>query len=143
MKRIELVDNIVSEPDRNAFEGVLRQLELAWNAGDGAAFGAPMAEDADFVTIRGDHLTGRRAIVESHTGIFSTIYAGSRNHISLASARMLSTDVALVHARSVLEAPTGPLAGRHEATFSTVMLRESGNWQIGSFHITLAPSSPA
>ena len=131
------------EADHDAFAGILRELELAWNTGDGVAFGAPMAENADFVTIRADHLRGREAIVASHSGIFSTIYAGSRNRISLESARLLGEDVALVHARSVLEAPTGPLAGQHAARFSTILLREDGKWQITSFHITLAPPSPA
>ncbi len=135
----------VAEADHAAFTGILRDLEDAWNAGDGPAFVAAMAEDADFVTIRADHLRGRNAIAASHAGIFSTIYAGSRNHISLDTARMLSPDVALLHARSVLEAPAGPLAGRHEAGFSTVLLRTAGGWRIASFHITLAatPSQAA
>ncbi len=134
---------VVSDVDRSKFSELLRKLELAWNAGDGTAFGAPMTEDADFVTIRADHLHGREAIVDSHLGIFSTIYAGSRNQIILDSVRQLSKTVALVHARSILEAPAGPLVGRHESTFSTVMLRADGEWQITSFHITLAPERAA
>ena len=133
----------VSDTNTQIFSELLQKLERAWNAGDGPAFGAPMAEDADFVTVRADHLRGRQAIVESHIGIFSTIYAGSRNRITLESVKQLSDSVALVHARSVLEAPTGPLTGRHEATFSTVMLCERGLWQIASFHITLAAEGGA
>lgn len=38
---------------------VIEQLESAWNAADGAAFGAPFAPDADFVTIRGELHSGR------------------------------------------------------------------------------------
>ena len=34
-------------------ETIVKRLEDAWNAGDGAAFGAPFAPDADFVDIRG------------------------------------------------------------------------------------------
>ena len=131
---------VVSEADHAAFAGILRELEVAWNAGDGSAFGASMAENADFITIRAEHLRGRDAIVASHAGIFSTIYAGSRNQISLESARLLGADAALLHARSVLEAPTGPLTGRHEARFSTVLVRDNARWQITSFHITLAPT---
>lgn len=133
----------VSDADHAAFENILHALEVAWNAGDGAGFGAPMTEDADFVTIRGDHLSGRRAIVASHEHIFATIYAGSRNRIVLASARMLGGEVGLVHANSVLEAPTGPLAGRREAMFSTVMVRQEHTWRIASFQITLLPATPS
>ena len=137
----EVADAPPAERDRAAFEDVLQSLERAWNAGDAAAFGAAMSEDADFVTIRADHLCGRQAIVANHAHIFSTIYAGSRNRISLESVRRLGGDLAVVHARSVLEAPMGPLAGRHEATLSAVMQRGAETWQITSFHITLAPQT--
>lgn len=124
-----------------AFEHVLRRLQDAWNAGDGTAFGASMAEDADFVTIRADRLKGRDAIVASHQHIFSTFYAGSRNELSLESARMIDDRVALVHARSLLQAPTGPLAGRHEARLSLVLVPADQGWEITSFHITLATTA--
>ena len=130
----------MADLDHAAFEDVLRTLEGAWNTGDAAAFGGAMAEDADFVTIRADHLRGRQAIIASHAHIFTTIYAGSRNRISLESVRRLSEDVAVLHARCVLDAPTGPLAGRHEATLSSVVLRGGETWTIMSFHITLAPT---
>ncbi len=124
-----------------AFEGVLRRLQDAWNAGDGTAFGATMAEDADFVTVRADHLKGRNAIAASHRHIFSTFYAGSRNELSLENARMIDERVALVHARSVLQAPAGPLVGRHEARLSLVLVAASQGWEIASFHITLATTA--
>ena len=124
-----------------AIEGVLRRLQDAWNAGDGTAFGATMAEDADFVTIRADHLKGRDAIAASHRHIFSTFYADSHNELSLESARMIDGHVALVHARSVLQAPAGPLAGRHEARLSLVLVAAGQGWEIASFHITLVTTA--
>jgi uncharacterized protein (TIGR02246 family) len=133
------MSDLISDSDQSAFVGILHKLERAWNAGDTAAFGAPMPENANFIAIRADHLRGRKEIIASHAKIFSTMYAGSRNQLSLDFCRSLREDVALVHARSVLEAPTGPLAGRHEALLSTVLLRDKGEWQITSFHITLVP----
>jgi hypothetical protein len=47
--------------------------------------------------------------------------------------------VALAHVHSSLNAPSGPLAGRHEARFSLVLVREAVGWQIASFHNTLVP----
>ena len=134
---------LVAEPHDPEFARILNRLEDAWNAGDGDAFAAAMAIDADFVTIRADRLKGREAIAASHRHIFSTFYAGSRNRISLGSVRRLGGNVAVVHAHSVLEAPTGPLAGRHEATLSAVMRWNDTVWRIASFHITLAPSTPS
>lgn len=136
------MSELVADSDRDAFVRIVGELESAWNAGDGAAFGAPMAEDADFVTIRAEHFRGRQAIVAGHSAVFRSIYAGSKNHFSVDSMRMLREGVALIHVRAVLEAPTGPLAGRHEAMFSAVLLQESGAWLIASFHNTLAPAPP-
>jgi len=127
--------------DRSALDAVIEALEDAWNAGDGDAYAAPMAADADFVTIRAEHFRGRGAIAAGHAAIFRSIYAGSRLRCEIETARMLAPDVALLHVKSVLEAPAGPLAGLHEAMFSAVAVRSGDGWQIASFHNTLAPPS--
>lgn len=131
----------IDPSDRAAIDTIVTKLETAWNAGDGGAFGAPFATNADFVTIRAEHFQGRDAIAGGHTAIFRTVYAGSINHYALETARLLRPDVALIHVRAVLDVPPGPLAGRHTATFSAVLTREAGGWQIASFHNTLAPPS--
>ena len=130
----------VPAADRAAFEGIVRQLETAWNAMDGSAFAVPFADDADFVNIRGEHFRGRAAIAAGHVAIFRSIYAGSTNQLTLETARLLRADVALVHVRSVLQAPHGPLAGRHSARFSLLLTREQGGWEIAAFHNTLEPA---
>lgn len=127
----------------NALGAIVTSLETAWNAGDGIAFGKPFSPDADFVTIRAEHFRGRDAIAAGHAAIFRTSYAQSVTHFTVESARLLRPDVALMHVRSVLDAPSGPLAGRHSAMFSVVFTRESPGWQIASFHNTLSPASGA
>ena len=126
--------------DRGAIEGIVKSMEAAWNAADGAGYAAPFAADADFVTIRAEHHRSREAIAAGHSEIFRTIYAGSVNRFEVESARLLRPDVALVHVHATLDAPAGPLAGRHHARFSLVLTREAAGWQIASLHNTLAPS---
>src|SRR5215207_1694094 len=116
--------------DRTAFEQIVGRLEAAWNAWDGDAFAAPFADDADFVNVRGEHFRTRSAIAAGHAGIFRTIYAGSTNRYTIESARLLGADVALVHVRAELDGPQGPLAGRHDACFSLVLVRATGGWEI-------------
>jgi uncharacterized protein (TIGR02246 family) len=118
-------------------ESVVGQLQAAWNAMDGSAFAAPFAHDADFVNIRGEHFRGRPAIAAGHAAIFRTIYAGSTVQFTVEGARLLRPDVALLHVRSVLDAPHGPLAGRHGACFSLALTKEPGGWEIAAFHNTL------
>ena len=133
----------LASSDRAALERIVSRLEAAWNAMDGSAFAAPFAGDADFVNIRGEHFRGRPTIAAGHAAIFRTIYAGSTNQYTVEGARLLRPEVALVHVRSVLQAPQGPLAGRHAARFSLVLTKESGGWEIAALHNTLeAPPGP-
>ena len=127
---------------RQAGEDVLRRLEEAWNAADGAAFAAPFTEDADFVAIRGDHHRTRDAIAAGHQAIFDTIYRGSRLQYSLTHARRLTDDVILVHASQTMDAPSGPLAGAHSATATLVLVRATDGWRIAAFHNTLVQGPP-
>lgn len=129
--------------DRAALEKIVGQLEAAWKAMDGPAFAAPFAEDADFVNIRGEHFRGRAAIAAGHTAIFRSIYAGSTTRMTVEGARLLRGEVALVRVHSLLDAPAGPLAGRHGARFSLVLTKEPGGWEIAALHNTLeAPPGP-
>src|SRR5262245_6374669 len=127
--------------DRAVIEVLVATLETAWNVGDAEAFGAPFAPDADFVTIRAEHFRGRDAIATSHAKIFASVYAGSVVRYTVESVRLLRPDVALLHVQSVLDAPSGPLAGKHMSRFSAVLTRDGSGWQFASFHNTAAPST--
>ena len=104
---------------------------------DGLTFAVPFAADADFVNIRGEHFHGQAAIAAGHAAIFRTIYAGSTNRYTVESTRLLRPEVALVRVHSILDAPHGPLAGRHGARFSLVLTKEGREWEIAAFHNTL------
>ena len=125
--------------ERTDIDALVASLESAWNAGSGDGFAAPFAEDADFVNIRAEHFRGRQTIAAGHAAIFSTIYAGSTNHCTVESARLLVDGVALVHVQAVLDVPAGPLAGRISALFSMVVVRAPSGWEIASFHNTMQP----
>src|SRR6185312_3614735 len=118
--------------ERAALERIVARLEAGWNAMDGEAFAAPFAEDADFVTIRGEHFRGRDAIAAGHAAIFRSIYAGSTNRCIIEAARLLRPDVALVHVRADLDAPQGPLAGHHTARFSLVLTKDGSQWEVAA-----------
>jgi uncharacterized protein (TIGR02246 family) len=119
---------------------VLARLEQAWNAGDGEAFGALYADDATFVTIRGEWATGREAIAAGHAQIFRTIYAGSTNRMQLDTVRELGDGALVASATSTLTAPAGPLAGTHLARSTSVLVRDAGSpvgWRVAATHNTL------
>ncbi|HET7840783.1 MAG TPA: SgcJ/EcaC family oxidoreductase [Candidatus Acidoferrales bacterium] len=127
----------MTEDARQVAQEIMQRLESAWNSASGKAFGEPFAEDADFVTIRGEYHHSREAIAAGHQGVFDTIYKGSSNHFELIQARKVAETVLLAHVRSTLDAPTGPLAGRHNSVFSLVVVRHAEGWRIASLHNTL------
>src|SRR3954454_16532757 len=120
---------------------VLSRLESAWNDGDGAAFGSAYAENAAFVTIRGEHFDGRAEITAGHAGIFASIYAGSTNRMDLIAARPITQDVIVMNSTGTLTAPRGPLQGTHAAMSTSVLVRAGDDWLIAATHNTLIHGS--
>ena len=115
---------------------ILQQLERAWNDADGAAFGAPFADESDFVDIRGGHHRGKAEIAHGHQAIFDSIYAGSTVRFRLDVARPVAGAILAV-ATSTLDAPSGPLQGIHNACFTMVIAEQDDDWAITAFHNTL------
>lgn len=119
---------------------ILQQLERAWNDADGAAFGAPFADESDFVDIRGGHHRGKAEIAHGHQAIFDSIYAGSSVRFRLDVARPVAGGILAV-ATSTLDAPGGPLQGIHNARFTMVIAEQGDDWRVASFHNTLVAES--
>jgi len=116
---------------------IATRLEEAWNAGDGAAFGAVFAEDADFVNVRGELHQGREAIARGHQGIFDSIYAGSRVEYKVLDTRTLRDGPTVTHLGATLKVPAGPLAGDHPALATLVIVLGDDGPEIATFHNTL------
>jgi len=116
---------------------VIDQLEAAWNSADGAAYGAPYAEDAQFVTVQGMQVSGRSAIAAGHQGIFDTVYAGSTNSMELLHTQPVGDGVTLVLTRNTLSVPAGPLAGVRQALGTSVLRQHGTGWEIVSTQNTI------
>ncbi|MFE0019579.1 SgcJ/EcaC family oxidoreductase [Amycolatopsis sp. NPDC059021] len=114
-------------------EEIITGLERAWNAGDGAAWGAYFAEDADFVDVVGRVQRGRKVIAEEHQKIFDTIYRGSRLEIRQLDVRPIGADALVLHTTSKLRVPGGPREGEW-AAIQTKIVRDG---RIVAFHNTM------
>ena len=118
--------------DEAAIRKNVMRMQDGWNAGDGDAFAAPFAEDADYVIINGMRVKGRKAIAEGHRQIFSTIYKNSHNAATIESVRFLRDDVAVAHVRWHLKHQ----AGEGNARATLVMTKDKGKWSIVAFQNT-------
>lgn len=116
---------------------LLQHLQDAWNAADGAAFGAVFTEDCDFVDVRGDHHQGAIAVGAGHQGIFDTIYRGSVVEYAAESAREIAPGVIVAVAGARLECPSGPLQGVNRSRLTVVLVESAGTWSVAAFHNTL------
>ena len=116
---------------------ILTGLQDAWNAADGARYGAAFTDDSDFVTVRGEHLRGSQVIAEGHQRIFDSIYQGSTVKIELDNAREVAPGVVLAVATSALDAPSGPLRGQHGSRMTLVITSLQDDWLVTGLHNTL------
>jgi uncharacterized protein (TIGR02246 family) len=129
----------MAEDTTQVATALMRQLENAWNRGDGPGFAAPFADDADFVDIRADYHKGRAEVAEGHASILAGIFKDSVNTYELLAARELAPGVIGAQVGAVLQVRVGPMAGQNRALFSFVAVKQGEDWQIELFHNTLAP----
>ena len=143
-----------SEADEVLIRAVVQGEADAWNRGDAEAFGARYAENGSFTNVIGQQMYGRKAFIAQHAAIFSTIYKGSHNTLSIGKIIFLRPDVALVDIDGALmgatRLPPGLKAGEDGALhvkLQEVMTKENGGWWIASFHnvavYPLPPGGPA
>jgi uncharacterized protein (TIGR02246 family) len=102
----------------------------AWNRGDGDAFAAPFTETADFVAFEGTHLHGRAAIADFHRELFATAVRGSKLEGGVRFVRLLTPDLAVVHAwarYATLPGTDRQVPGR-ESMQLFVVIRRHGRW---------------
>jgi uncharacterized protein (TIGR02246 family) len=123
--------------------GILVTLENGWNNASGAEFAQPFADTCEFVTIKGElHKNSTtKYIADAHQGIFMSIYKGSKVDYQLLQAMYINNQTILVNAKTELDAPTGPLAGKNSSTVTLILVKSGNAWKIRSFHNTLVAKS--
>jgi uncharacterized protein (TIGR02246 family) len=110
----------------------------AWQRGDGEAYGALFADDAQYVTAPGERLHGRRAIEESHQRVFDSFFKNTRvGRDYPIQLRVLTPDVVLVEAcGSVLFPGETENAVPPNGLMTLVLTKVDETWRIVSFQNT-------
>lgn len=122
--------------DEAAIHKIVSRLQEGWSKGDGKAFAAPFAEDADYVIVNGMRIKGRDMIAAGHQRIFDTIYKNTHITPTVRAIRFIREDVALVHVEWQMKQREGDAAGENKAMNTMVMTRDKGQWSIAAFHNT-------
>jgi uncharacterized protein (TIGR02246 family) len=138
-----MIDDLMQETptrDEQAVRALVRQVQDGWNAGDGAAFAAPFADDANYVAPHGQPTHGRATIAHGHQAIFDTMYKNSTNTFTVEAVRFLRPDVAVVHVHHHLRLAepvpwfTGETVRGTQARSTWVVTRDGGTWRVAALH---------
>jgi len=112
----------------------------AWNQRDAMAIAGLFAEDAEFVNVVGLWWHDRQAIWKAHDYGLKKIFKDSTLELRQKKVRMLSDEVALVHARMRLSGQTAhgevQQAGVRFNVFTFVVKKEEKGWICVAAHNT-------
>jgi uncharacterized protein (TIGR02246 family) len=138
-----------SEKDKADIAAIVQGEGDAWNRGDAEGFAAHYAENGSFTNVIGQQLYGRKAFIDQHARIFSTIYKGSHITLLVTHINFVRFDVAVVDIdgtlTGALRLPPGLKAGQDGALrvkLQEVLTKETNGWTIAAFHNVAAYPLP-
>ncbi|RFU43389.1 SgcJ/EcaC family oxidoreductase [Actinomadura logoneensis] len=141
----------VTSADATAITAVLDRLTAAWNAGDGAAYGAEFTADATYITYVGTLYQGADEIGHAHQVLFDSFVKGTKLASETQSIRMTGPDSALVVTRGAthMTGPDSALVVTRGATHKgdrpakldkiqtyTLVRGADGAWKVAAFQNT-------
>lgn len=135
----------LSAPAQTSPQDIPVLFARAWNDHDANALASLFDEDAEFVNVTGLWWHDRESIRNAHANGVERIFNTSTMAPEATNVKLLSPDIAVVHARMALsgEGPAGAAAepGPHTAIVSFVVHRAGRRWLCASAHITDATPS--
>jgi len=120
--------------DVAAIRALLARSQAAWDAGDGAAYGACFTDDATDVTFVGTTYRGAAEIGRAHQALFESFLKGTRMSLEIVDVRRHGTDAAVVVTRGEVAKRTPRRLGK-VATY-TVVREADGEWRIAAVQKT-------
>lgn len=120
--------------DTAAIRALLERSREAWNAGDGAAYGACFTADATDVTYVGTVYHGGAEIGRAHQALFDSFLKGTRLTLDILDIRYYGMDTAVVVTRGESSKRAPKKLGKL-ATY-TVVRDTDGQWRIAAVQKT-------
>jgi uncharacterized protein (TIGR02246 family) len=143
-----LIDaDTATPPSDEPIRAIFADMVHAWSRADAEAFTRAFAEDADFTSVRSDHIKGSLEIAAAHSRLFKTVYAGTQLTATVQRVGRPRPDIAIAHADiSLLNADGSPARGVGGNPGNTmhakaVLQIQNGDWKIISF-MNMVPMLP-
>ncbi|MFF8692851.1 SgcJ/EcaC family oxidoreductase [Streptomyces sp. NPDC015144] len=118
-----------------AVTALLGRLAAAWNAGDGAAYGAEFTADATYITYVGTLYTGAAEIGAAHQDLFGSLLKGTRLASETVGIRRTGPGTALAVTRGDVHKGARPGRLGKIQTYALV-LGAAGEWKVAAFQNT-------
>lgn len=115
-------------------EQLFEKLKLAWDRGDGEAYGACFTENADYVTFQGEHLQGRKAIADTHQQLWNSVLRGSNLVGEIKKVHFVTPEFAIFHGVGAVKLrwqKTAPM--KRDSINTNVAVKQNGEWKIVAF----------
>jgi uncharacterized protein (TIGR02246 family) len=127
------VEAYTQSEDERKIRKVFEELSGAWNIGDAKQFASLFTEDCDYVTFRGDHISGRKNNEETHAQLFKTFLKNTTLVSEVKKIKFISKNVAVVHCLGLVKSQWDSSSAKNK--FSTnVIVKTNGEWKIAAFH---------
>jgi uncharacterized protein (TIGR02246 family) len=129
----------MSRTDEEAIRRIIAEMTEASNRNDAKAATRIYAEDADFVTVRGERFTGKAEMEQRLTAIFATRGAVTVKTLGV-TVRFIRPDVAIAHVTNELSgliSPDGERLPSQQELSIRVFAKEDGAWRVAAFHNTM------
>ena len=135
----------MSGADEEAIRAIIAEMTEASNRNDATAVTRLHAEDADFVTVRGERFTGAAELGRRLATLFATRGAVRVKTLGV-TVRFIRPDVAIAHVTNELDGLVGPdghrLPAQQEISIR-VFAKERASWRVAAFHNTMLRPSGA
>lgn len=119
--------------DATAVRGLEKAWCEAWNDHDVRALADLLLPDADFVTVSGKWLHGKKEFFEHTKRLHDTQFKDSVHSVSRTEVRFLGSGLAVAHVRWGLKGDTDPDGTPREprtGIFTQVLRKKAGRWLI-------------
>lgn len=125
--------------DTQELQALHQEALRAWCKGDGAAYAATFAEEADYLALDGIWSRGRREIAAALQGRFDTWLKGSCPMARVSHAKFLGPESAILETVGFTQ-KAGSEAPRRPAAESYVATKAQGRWRFTHYQHTYLPT---
>lgn len=124
------------DTDEAEIRMIFEDLESAWKAGDGTAWGSAFLPDADFTVWFGLQIHGQEPIAKGHQFIFDRFYRDTAYELVVRKIRFLSSRAAVVHLEGTVLSQGESMPSEPDSVPLAVVQKVASGWKIAAFQNT-------